>query len=448
MKKGLVFLLFLMLTITALAAIEDLVAKIPSIASNVILVEDLKGNYEKLKGTVLGDVLLNQLALEQIVAQYIEMAAYNNGQDPQTIYNALSGNLVAARWNSGNETNDILILGPIEEADSAKKAIETVLPQFLPENVTFNIATDGKYLYIGNVEEYSRVKKGYPIFELTKGLPGGFLYLVGDNEDFLHRGVLRFENGYLIGEGILTAKTEEAAEKLSAFFKNVSVEDMETSPRFSFVILSLKANSLADIESIFKDQLSLSIPAETIPTLSKEFLDKISHRLTGELMVDMDLDVDQLLNTLMNLQQGDIIENNATITSQQPIKLISRIGFDGSFDDLLSLMKEGGIEYTVEGNVAKTTQNMYIWVEDGYLVSSLANRAETNGWLQNMKPLTDNPLFTQLSQGMPDSHLFSLFIDAGAVLSVLMGTEIESGIAAFSWYSSDDKALKGKFVLK
>ncbi|OAA31057.1 hypothetical protein AT15_08770 [Kosmotoga arenicorallina S304] len=446
MKRGIMFFLFFLSAIVAFASIEELATKIPSSALNVLLVEDLKGNYENLKGTTLGDVLLNQLALDQIAAQYIEMAAYNNGQDPQVIYSIFSSNLAAANWSSESGSKSIVILGPIEKAENARKAIESVLPQFLPENFNLNIATDGKYLYIGDVDAYSRTEKGYQI-SIINELPEGFMYIVGGDEEFSQKVVLYFEDNYLKGDGILSAKTQQASEKLRALFEGASVEKLEAAPRFSFATISLKANSIEEAESLLMDRFNLSLTTDTVQALSKDFLDKISGKLTGELLVDVELDIDALLNSFMSMQMGDANTTEDT-TSVPPLKLVSKMGFNGNFEELLSLMEEAGVPYTAEGNVAKTEQNMYIWIDGGYIVSSLANKDETDSWLQHMTPLKDNPVFTQFSRGVPAEHSFSLFIDAGIALSALMGTEVESGIAAFSWYSYDDNALKGKFIIK
>lgn len=449
MKRGIVFFLFFLVAITTLASVEELAAKIPSSALNVLLIEDLKGNYEKLKGTTLGDVLINQLALDQIAAQYIEMAAYNNGQDPQTIYSAFSADLAVATWNTESGAKNIVILGPIDKAENAKKAIESVLPQFLPENFSLKIVTDGKYLYVGDVDAYSTVKKGYQVSNIISDFPNGFMYLVGGDEEFDQKAVLYFEDGFLKGEGTLSAKTPESAEKLRSLFGSASVKELEANPRFSFAALSLKTRSIADAESILSDRFNLSLTTSTIPALSKDFFDKISSKLTGELLVDVELDVDALLNSFMSMQMGDdTTDESETAPAPLPLKLISKIGFNGSYDELLSLMKEADIAYTVEEDTVKTEQDLYIWVDNGYIISSLANKVETDSWLQQMTPLKDNALFAQFSKEVPVDHSFSLFINAGTVLGAMMGSEVESGIAFFSWYSYDDNALKGKFIMK
>jgi hypothetical protein len=60
--------------------------------------EGLRENYSKSKEVVLMDMILNQLAIEQLVAQYVEMLAYNNGLDPKDIYKAFDGDL---GWRCG-----------------------------------------------------------------------------------------------------------------------------------------------------------------------------------------------------------------------------------------------------------------------------------------------------------------------------------------------------------
>ena len=67
----------------SVASVGTMSGRLPAQSHTVLIVEDLENNYNVSKKAVLMDMVLNQLAIEQLIAQYVEMLAYNNGLDPK-----------------------------------------------------------------------------------------------------------------------------------------------------------------------------------------------------------------------------------------------------------------------------------------------------------------------------------------------------------------------------
>ncbi|HNU23439.1 MAG TPA: hypothetical protein PKN37_04180, partial [Mesotoga sp.] len=159
--KKLTVLVLLVVGALSLASVDSMAERLPVSSQSVLVVEHLNDNYKVSKQTVLFDMVLNQLAIEQLIAQYVEMLAYNNGLDPKDIFKAFDGDFGLAAWvDSEGLDRVIAILGPISNPRTVKTAIEKLLPQLLPSDIKLSIAVDQEYLYIGDIEAYSMVGKG------------------------------------------------------------------------------------------------------------------------------------------------------------------------------------------------------------------------------------------------------------------------------------------------
>ncbi len=179
--KKVCFLVVLTIAAVSLSSVVSMVERLPADSHTVLVMEGLRENYSKSKEVVLMDMILNQLAIEQLVAQYVEMLAYNNGLDPKDIYKAFDGDLGLAMWkDSSGEDRLIAILGPMKNPKTLKSAAEKILPQLLPVDFKIKMATDNDYLYLGDIDQYSQTFRGFDSNKLIEGLSAGFGYFYSD----------------------------------------------------------------------------------------------------------------------------------------------------------------------------------------------------------------------------------------------------------------------------
>ncbi|PNQ06174.1 hypothetical protein RM69_00940, partial [Mesotoga sp. SC_NapDC3] len=212
--KKLTVLVLLVVGALSLASVDSMAERLPVSSQSVLVVEHLNDNYKVSKQTVLFDMVLNQLAIEQLIAQYVEMLAYNNGLDPKDIFRAFDGDFGLAAWvDSEGLDRVIAILGPISNPKNVKTAIEKLLPQLLPSDIKLSIAVDQEYLYIGDIEAYSMVGKGYNLSLVKSDLSPGFGYFYVDMGGTIQKGSVWNEEGILIAEALSIPLFEESRER-------------------------------------------------------------------------------------------------------------------------------------------------------------------------------------------------------------------------------------------
>jgi hypothetical protein len=211
--KKLTVLVLLVVGALSLASVDSMAERLPVSSQSVLVVEHLNDNYKVSKQTVLFDMVLNQLAIEQLIAQYVEMLAYNNGLDPKDIFLGFrwrfwAGRMGGFRGLRSRDSNPC----PISNPRTVKTAIEKLLPQLLPSDIKLSIAVDQEYLYIGDIEAYSMVGKDTTSLWCKSDLSPGFGYFYVDMGGTIQKGSVWNEEGILIAEALSIPLFEESRE--------------------------------------------------------------------------------------------------------------------------------------------------------------------------------------------------------------------------------------------
>ncbi|MFO7881434.1 MAG: hypothetical protein R6U52_02715 [Kosmotogaceae bacterium] len=449
MKK---LLLILLLSLTCLAFSNTaLLEKAPSEVFSLFLVEDIKDNYGNLKETVLADFFLNQMALEQTVAQLIEMNAYSNDINPDEVYAIFDGGLMAATWNDeqGNERM-IIIIGPVKNASDVKTSFEKVFTQAIQFNLP-DIKVQNDFIFIGDVSAYSSAKKGFSESHLKSDLPEGFAYLYMLGEDFLVQGSMWYENKMLKGKTYMTPLNEEAIENTRDIIGSESTTIFEEEKHLSFASVIANVEDISRLESVIQgegNQNDTSEESLLSTGIDTDVMKSIGEKLTGKMVIDMDLSVESLLSGLMNSQggsNGDMM--NQASDNATGFDVVSRIGFSGNINDVEEAFKASGeeYEYSADGIVV---DDMHIWVYDGWLYASTMARNKTLEQLSKGKPLSEYAFYDELVQKVPEKRFLLLFVNAGHIISSITGDGVESGLLFSLWYSNEFERIEGLFLLK
>ncbi len=449
MKK---LLLFLLLFSTCLVfSSTALLEKAPSKAFSLVLVEDIKDNYSKLKETVLADFFLNQMALEQTVAQLIEMNAYSNDINPDDVYAVFDGGLMAATWEDGqNNERMIIIIGPVKNASKVKASFEKVFTQTIQFSLP-EIKVQNDFIFIGDIDAYSSAEKGFSKSRLMSDLPEGFSYMYVVGEDFLIQGSLWYENSMLKGKTYMTPLNEETKEEVRDIIGSESTLEFEKEKHLSFASVIANVGDVARLESIIQgetDQSDVTEDSLSSAGINAEVMKSLSDKLTGKMIIDMDLSVENLLSGLMS-SQGSSPEGmmNQTTENATGFDVVSKIGFNGNLNDVEAALELSEEEFTRSDDEI-VVEDMHIWIHDGWLYASTMVKNKTMTQLSNGKPLSEYAFYEELVQKVPEKRFLLFFVNAGHIISSIAGNDVESGLLFSLWYSNEFDRIEGLFLLK
>lgn len=265
MKRSLL-MIFLLVSLVLLASIDSMSGKLPQDSQVVLIVENLRANYAVSKESVLMDMVLNQLAIEQLIAQYVEMLAYNNGLDPKDVYMAFDGDLGVAVWlDSTGQERLVAILGPMKNPRNVKSAVERLLPQLLPMDMKLNMATDQEYLYIGDLGEYSTAEKGFDSLSLKSDLPVGFGYFYSFLEESLVKASVRNEDQKIVIEGLSIPLSDESRVAYEQVLSGADVSGLEANKQLPLLSVFGVLKDLGTVGSVASDQIELLLTISRVP---------------------------------------------------------------------------------------------------------------------------------------------------------------------------------------
>ncbi|MBN2218820.1 MAG: hypothetical protein JW697_00935 [Kosmotogaceae bacterium] len=441
------FMVLVLLVIGALsvATVDTLAGRLPVQAHTVLVVENLESNYNVSKKTVLMDMVLNQLAIEQLIAQYVEMLAYNNGLDPKDIYKAFDGDLGLAVWVDSEGTDRlVIVLGPTENPKALKTAIERLLPQLLPSEVELNIAVDQEYLFIGDIEQYAITEKGFDLSLVTEDLTPGFAYFYSTVGDVVQKGSLWNEEGMLIAEALSIPISEETIERFSSALDGASVVELEAGYHLPLVSGFAKINDISFLSDLDIEQLGL-LPLDLgALKIGNQDITEFSEEMTGEIMVDANISVDDIFASLMG-SEGTTSE----ATDSLGYSYVLRAGYSGTIEDLKSRLEKADPDLKILLNEnSLLVEEQYIWISDGWLYVSSSNQKKITKELQEGTIISDLEVYNELLR-LSGSHGFArLFLDSGYLLTGLMGVEIESGVLVNSQYVKEIGGIRSTLVIK
>ncbi|PNE22656.1 hypothetical protein V511_06810 [Mesotoga sp. Brook.08.YT.4.2.5.1] len=443
--KKLTVLVLLVVGALSLASVDSMAERLPVSSQSVLVVEHLNDNYKVSKQTVLFDMVLNQLAIEQLIAQYVEMLAYNNGLDPKDIFRAFDGDFGLAAWvDSEGLDRVIAILGPISNPRTVKTAIEKLLPQLLPSDIKLSVAVDQEYLYIGDIEAYSMVGKGYNLSLVKSDLSPGFGYFYVDMGGTIQKGSVWNEEGILIAEVLSIPLFEESRERFHVALEGASVDDLEVTRHLPLVSGFARINDLSFLSELEFDGLGfVPLELEALRIGNVSFVD-FSKDMTGEIMIDANISVDDIFSSLMGTQ-GAASDDSESVG----YSYVVRTGYKGSIDDARSMIEktDPDLQVLVSGDVL-IVEGQYIWVQDGWLYVSSKNQIRTNEELQNGVVVSELKTYNKLLGFVGSDGFARLFIDSGYILTGLMGLEIESGVLINSEFIEDMGVIRSLVVIK
>jgi hypothetical protein len=442
--KKVCFLVVLTIAAVSLASVASVAERLPADSHTVLVIEGLKENYAKSKEVVLMDMILNQLAIEQLVAQYVEMLAYNNGLDPKDIYKAFDGDLGLAVWrDSSGDDRLIAILGPMKDPKTLKSAAEKILPQLLPVDFKIKMATDNDYLYVGDIDQYSQTARGFDSTKLIEDLPAGFGYLYSEIDESLTKASFRNQEELLVIETLTIPTTEESREAFRKAFAVGEITDLEDMSHLPLVSIFARLGDLGMLTD-YADQLtSIPLDIESL-ALGKLDTDELGDYLTGDFLVDVDLSVDDIFASLMG-SQG----TTSSQESQMNITYVARVGFIGSLDIIKDTIEKSSPETKTEiSGETLIVEGQYMWIDGGWLFISSKNKEMTVQTLDNSAPLLNSTAYVELSSMLNEPGFARFFVDSGYVLTGLMGMDISSGLLFGTNYLAQNGAVKGILLIK
>lgn len=452
MKKVIMFILIVGVGILSFGNIESMSERIPTNSQTVVIVENVAENYEALKSTVLLDTLMNQLAIEQVVKQYIEVISYNSGLDPEAIYQVFQNDIGMAFWyEPGVEAPEfIIIAGPMDNPRNAKESIEKVLPALMPQASSLKIAIDNSYLYLGSIDNYSAADKGFDSGLLKGDMEEGFGYTYSSNIDYTFRTAATIAENALKVKGYTVAKSEAAKETLKNTISDEGISDLEALPHYSFLSVMLRLNDISELQNFVEEQLSAAdVDLNSLNTgdldlsainLDRDTLLKLKEYLTGELLVDIDVPIEQLFSALTSLQGA------GQEGSDPAVNFITRLGFNGSLDEVKTISPTG-LEDQAD-NTLKTSSGQFLWKENDYLYLSSGNPKSTEEKLSSSVSSLESNSYKNMKNMLPENRFALLFINTGSLLSDLLQMEIESGVAFAAGYSTTTDRIDGILILK
>ncbi|KUK68462.1 MAG: Uncharacterized protein XE02_0010 [Mesotoga infera] len=443
MKRFTVFVLLIIGSLT-LASVYSMADRLPAESHSILVVENLKENYDETKQTVLMDMVLNQLAIEQLIAQYVEMLAYNNGLDPKDIYKVFDGDFGLAVWvDSEGKDRLVAVFGPIENPKTLKTAIEKVLPQLLPSDMKLNIAVDQEYLYIGDIESYSLAEKGFDLTLVMADLSPGFGYFYSATGDSVQEGSIWNDEEVLIAEVLFIPQSEKSREKFSEILSGASVSGLEAGRHLPLASGSVKINNFSFLSDLDVEQMGLiplDLEALKIGNLS---ISELSEDMNGEIMIDANISVDDIFASLMGT--GGMTTES---TDSAGYSYVVRASYRGTLDKIKSMIEEAEPNLKVlVSNDSLLVEGQYIWIQDGWLYVSSKNQTGTNEALQKGVIVSELVTYNKLLGFAGMEGFARLFVDSGYILTGLMGLEIESGVLLNSQYLEETGGVRSLIVI-
>jgi hypothetical protein len=443
MKRFIVFVLLIIGSLT-LASVYSMADRLPAESHSILVVENLKENYDETKQTVLMDMVLNQLAIEQLIAQYVEMLAYNNGLDPKDIYKVFDGDFGLAVWvDSEGKDRLVAVFGPIENPKTLKTAIEKVLPQLLPSDMKLNIAVDQEYLYIGDIESYSLAEKGFDLTLVMADLSPGFGYFYSATGDSVQEGSIWNDEEVLIAEFLSIPQSEKSREKFSEILSGASVSGLEAGRHLPLASGSVKINNFSFLSDLDVEQMGLiplDLEALKIGNLS---ISELSEDMNGEIMIDANISVDDIFASLMGTG-GTTTES----TDSVGYSYVVRASYRGTLDKIKSMIEEAEPNLKVlVSNDSLLVEGQYIWIQNGWLYVSSKNQTGTNEELQKGVIVSELVTYNKLLGFAGVEGFARLFVDSGYILTGLMGLEIESGVLLNSQYLEETGGVRSLIVI-
>ncbi|WP_367355660.1 hypothetical protein [Mesotoga sp.] len=443
MKRFIVFVLLIIGSLT-LASVYSMADRLPAESHSILVVENLKENYDETKQTVLMDMVLNQLAIEQLIAQYVEMLAYNNGLDPKDIYKVFDGDFGLAVWvDSEGKDRLVAVFGPIENPKTLKTAIEKVLPQLLPSDMKLNIAVDQEYLYIGDIESYSLAEKGFDLTLVMADLSPGFGYFYSATGDSVQKGSIWNDEEVLIAEFLSIPQSEKSREKFSEILSGASVSGLEAGRHLPLASGSVKINNFSFLSDLDVEQMGLiplDLEALKIGNLS---ISELSEDMNGEIMIDANISVDDIFASLMGTG-GTTTES----TDSVGYSYVVRASYRGTLDKIKSMIEEAEPNLKVlVSNDSLLVEGQYIWIQNGWLYVSSKNQTRTNEELQKGVIVSELVTYNKLLGFAGVEGFARLFVDSGYILTGLMGLEIESGVLLNSQYLEETGGVRSLIVI-
>lgn len=443
MKRFIVFVLLIIGSLT-LASVYSMADRLPAESHSILVVENLKENYDETKQTVLMDMVLNQLAIEQLIAQYVEMLAYNNGLDPKDIYKVFDGDFGLAVWvDSEGKDRLVAVFGPIENPKTLKTAIEKVLPQLLPSDMKLNIAVDQEYLYIGDIESYSLAEKGFDLTLVMADLSPGFGYFYSATGDSVQEGSIWNDEEVLIAEVLFIPQSEKSREKFSEILSGASVSGLEAGRHLPLASGSVKINNFSFLSDLDVEQMGLiplDLEALKIGNLS---ISELSEDMNGEIMIDANISVDDIFASLMGT--GGMTTES---TDSAGYSYVVRASYRGTLDKIKSMIEEAEPNLKVlVSNDSLLVEGQYIWIQDGWLYVSSKNQTGTNEALQKGVIVSELVTYNKLLGFAGMEGFARLFVDSGYILTGLMGLEIESGVLLNSQYLEETGGVRSLIVI-
>lgn len=443
MKRFIVFVLLIIGSLT-LASVYSMADRLPAESHSILVVENLKENYDETKQTVLMDMVLNQLAIEQLIAQYVEMLAYNNGLDPKDIYKVFDGDFGLAVWvDSEGKDRLVAVFGPIENPKTLKTAIEKVLPQLLPSDMKLNIAVDQEYLYIGDIESYSLAEKGFDLTLVMADLSPGFGYFYSATGDSVQKGSIWNDEEVLIAEVLFIPQSEKSREKFSEILSGASVSGLEAGRHLPLASGSVKINNFSFLSDLDVEQMGLiplDLEALKIGNLS---ISELSEDMNGEIMIDANISVDDIFASLMGT--GGMTTES---TDSAGYSYVVRASYRGTLDKIKSMIEEAEPNLKVlVSNDSLLVEGQYIWIQDGWLYVSSKNQTGTNEALQKGVIVSELVTYNKLLGFAGMEGFARLFVDSGYILTGLMGLEIESGVLLNSQYLEETGGVRSLIVI-
>jgi len=443
MKRFTVFVLLIIGSLT-LASVYSMADRLPAESHSILVVENLKENYDETKQTVLMDMVLNQLAIEQLIAQYVEMLAYNNGLDPKDIYKVFDGDFGLAVWvDSEGKDRLVAVFGPIENPKTLKTAIEKVLPQLLPSDMKLNIAVDQEYLYIGDIESYSLAEKGFDLTLVMADLSPGFGYFYSATGDSVQEGSIWNDEEVLIAEVLFIPQSEKSREKFSEILSGASVSGLEAGRHLPLASGSVKINNFSFLSDLDVEQMGLiplDLEALKIGNLS---ISELSEDMNGEIMIDANISVDDIFASLMGT--GGMTTES---TDSAGYSYVVRASYRGTLDKIKSMIEEAEPNLKVlVSNDSLLVEGQYIWIQNGWLYVSSKNQTGTNEALQKGVIVSELVTYNKLLGFAGMEGFARLFVDSGYILTGLMGLEIESGVLLNSQYLEETGEVRSLIVI-
>ncbi|RLL87200.1 hypothetical protein [Mesotoga sp. BH458_6_3_2_1] len=443
MKRFTVFVLLIIGSLT-LASVYSMADKLPAKSHSILVVENLKENYGVTKQTVLMDMVLNQLAIEQLIAQYVEMLAYNNGLDPKDIYKAFDRDFGLAVWvDSEGDDRFVAVFGPIDNPKTLKSAIEKVLPQLLPSDFNLNIAADQDYLYIGDLEPYSLAEKGFDLDLVIAELSPGFGYFYSATGDSIQKGSIWNGEEVLIAEVLSIPQSEESREKFFEILSGASISELEVGRHLPLVSGSVKINNFSFLSDLDVEQMGLiplDLEALRIGNLS---ISELSEDMNGEIMIDANISVDDIFASLMGTG-GTTTES----TDSVGYSYVVRASYKGTLDRIKFMIEEAEPNLKVlVSNDSLLVEGQYIWIQNGWLFVSSKNQTQTTEALNNGVIVSELATYSKLLDFTGVEGFARLFVDSGYILTGLMGLEIESGVLLNSQYLEEMGGVRSLIVI-